>query len=90
VLFDFLLDFEVRTMHSYRSVGSQVDMDDLLTSIAGFHDSMAKEIHLVNRGYVAPDKSMAMGYRFAAQVLINPSGNRSLWNCSSLELLRYR
>ena len=69
-------------MHSYRSVGSQVDMDDLLTSIAGFHDSMAKEIHLVNRGYVAPDKSMAMGHRFDAQVLI-----QSQWEPLALELL---
>jgi hypothetical protein len=69
-------------MHSYRSVRSQVDMDNLLTSIAGFHDSMTKEIHLVNRGYVAPDKSMAMDHRFDAQVLI-----QSQWEPLALELL---
>jgi hypothetical protein len=82
VLLGFLSDCEVGILDSYRSVRSQVDMDHLLTSIAGFHDSMTKEIHLVNRGYVAPDKSMAMSHRFDAQVLI-----QSQWEPLALELL---
>lgn len=69
-------------MRSYRSIRSQHDMDDLVASIVGFHDSMTKEIHLMNRGYVASDKSMMMGHRFDAQVLI-----QSQWEPMGLELL---
>jgi predicted RNA-binding Zn-ribbon protein involved in translation (DUF1610 family) len=69
-------------MRTYHSIVSQQDMDNLLASIAGFHDSMTKEIHLVNRGYVQPDKSMMMGHRFDAQVLI-----QSQWEPFAVELL---
>jgi hypothetical protein len=34
-------------MRSYQAVLSQTDLTSLLPSIAAFHDSMAKEIHLV-------------------------------------------
>jgi hypothetical protein len=57
-------------MHSYQTVDSQQAMDQLVGSIAGFHDSMTKEIHLVNRGYVQPDRSMIMSHQFDAQILI--------------------
>ncbi|MFZ0562062.1 MAG: hypothetical protein WBX02_20530 [Terriglobales bacterium] len=57
-------------------------MDRLLASIVRFHDSMAKEIHLVNRGYVLPDKSMRMNHRYDAQILI-----QSQWEPFGLELL---
>jgi hypothetical protein len=69
-------------MRSYDTIASQEDMDRLLASIAGFHDSMTKEIHLVNRGYVRPDKSMIMTHRFDAQVLI-----QSQWEPFAVELL---
>lgn len=57
-------------------------MNRLLDSIAGFHDSMTKEIHLTNRGYVQADKSMVMSHRFDAQVLV-----QSQWNPFAIELL---
>jgi hypothetical protein len=69
-------------MRSYNSVSTQADMDRLLASIAGFHDSLAKEIHLVNRGYVRPDASMVMGHKYDAQVLI-----QSQWEPFAIELL---
>jgi hypothetical protein len=57
-------------------------MDRLLDSIAGFHDSMTKEIHMVNRGYVTPDHTMMMGLKFDAQVLI-----QSQWDPFGLEMV---
>lgn len=58
-------------MRGYREITSQEEMDTLLASIDGFHDSMTKELHLMNRGYVLPDHSMAMSHRFDAQILIH-------------------
>jgi hypothetical protein len=69
-------------MRSYDEVLTQQDMDRLLDSIRGFHDSMTKEIHLINRGAVLPDHSMIMGHKFDAQVLI-----QSQWEPFALELL---
>ncbi len=69
-------------MRSYQPIVSQEDMDRLLASIARFHDSMTKEIHLVNRGYVLPDKSMSMNHQYDAQILI-----QSQWEPFGLELL---
>jgi hypothetical protein len=69
-------------MHSYHEVLTQDDMDRLLRSIRGFHDSMTKEIHLINRGAVLPNQSMDMLHRFDAQVLI-----QSQWEPFAVELL---
>ena len=69
-------------MHSYQRIGSQDEMDRLLASIAGFHDSMTKEIHLVNRGYVQHDKSMVFPHQYDAQVLI-----QSQWKPFAIEML---
>jgi hypothetical protein len=41
-------------MRSYQAVLSQTDLNSLLLSIAGFHDSMAKEIHLVKTWVFRP------------------------------------
>lgn len=57
-------------------------MDDLIALITGFHDSLAKEIHLINRAWVDRDASMAMTHRFDVQVLI-----QSQWEPYGLELL---
>jgi hypothetical protein len=69
-------------MRSYQKIASQEDMDYLLASIAGFHDSMTKEMRLANRGYVQQDKSMTMTHRFDAQVLI-----QSQWEPFALEIV---
>ena len=57
-------------------------MDDLLASIAGFHDSMAKEIHIMNRGYVDQEHAMSMTHQFDAQILI-----QSQWSPFAIELV---
>jgi len=45
-------------------------MESLLDSVAGFHDAMAKEFHIGNRGHVMSDHSMAMSHCFDLQLLI--------------------
>lgn len=69
-------------MRSYHAITSQDDMNRLLDSIAGFHDSMTKEIHLVNRAFVRRDASMVMEHQYDAQVLI-----QSQWEPFAVELL---
>ena len=69
-------------MREYQEIVDQAGMDELVASIHGFHDSMTKEIHLVNRSYVLPDHSMVMGTRLDARVLI-----QSQWPPYALELL---
>ncbi len=69
-------------MRSYAEVLTQSDMEHLRDSIAGFHDSMTKEIHLINRGAVLPNHNMEMQHKFDAQVLI-----QSQWEPFALELL---
>ena len=69
-------------MRSYDRVSSQAEMDRLLASIAGFHDSMTKEVHLVNRAFVRPGGSMVMDHRYDAQVVI-----QSQWDPFGIELL---
>src|ERR1700734_454654 len=73
------------SMELYKGIESQEDMDGLLASIAGFHDSLTKEIHLVNRNYVRDDKSIVYATSeaaFDAQLLI-----QSQWAPFAIELL---
>jgi hypothetical protein len=72
-------------VESYLAVESQQDLDQLLASTTGFHDSLTKEIHLVNRNYVHDDKSIVYANfeaGFDAQVLI-----QSQWAPFAIELL---
>lgn len=57
-------------------------MDELLNSVNGFHDSMTKEIHIINRGHVNPDHSMIMSHKFDGRLLI-----QSQWEPFAIELL---
>ena len=57
-------------MNGYHEITTQEEMDRLLDSMAGFHDSMTKEVHLINRGSVEPDGGMFMTHRLDAQVLL--------------------
>jgi hypothetical protein len=70
------------TMKSYIEIFSAEDMEKLLSSISGFHDSMTKEIHIMNRGYVNSDHSMDMGHKFDVQCLI-----QSQWEPYAMELI---
>lgn len=69
-------------MRNYKEVTTQEEMDALLETIAGFHDSMTKEFYVINRGFVGPDKAMYMGHQFDGRFLI-----QSQWKPYGLELL---
>ncbi len=69
-------------MNHYSEITTQEEMDALLARVAGFHDSMAKELHLLNRGWVGPDRSMMMNHRFDARLLVH-----SQWEPAAIELL---
>jgi hypothetical protein len=69
-------------MKSYIEVKTQEDMVKLLNSIMGFHDSMAKEFHLMNRGWVDKDCQMMMSHSFDLQLLI-----QSQWEPYAIELI---
>ena len=57
-------------------------MEALLSLISGFHDSMAKEIRVINHGFVMSGHSMDMGHRFDCQLLM-----QSQWEPFAIELL---
>lgn len=69
-------------MRHYVEITTQDEMDALLVRVAGFHDSMVKELYLSNRGWVGPDRSMAMNHRFDARLLVH-----SQWDPAAIELL---
>lgn len=69
-------------MKSYIEVKSNDDMEKLINSIAGFHDSMAKEFHITNRGCVNKDHSMAMSHMFDIQLLV-----QSQWEPYAIEII---
>ena len=56
-------------MQGYEEIQNQKQMDALLDLVHGFHDSMTKEIHLVNRNYVDVEGSMSQGGRLDARNL---------------------
>jgi hypothetical protein len=69
-------------MYNYKEVTTQAEMNVLLESIAGFHDSMAKEFYVINRGFVDHDKRMYSGFQFDGRFLI-----QSQWEPFCIELL---
>lgn len=69
-------------MTEYTEIKTHEEMETLLNSFAGFHDSMTKEIRIINRGFVSADHSMMMSHRFDAQIFI-----QSQMKSFALELL---
>lgn len=69
-------------MEAFTEVLSQADLQALLASIAGFHDSMTKEAHLVNRAFVNPDHGMDMSHMFDLQLVV-----QSQWPPHGIELV---
>lgn len=69
-------------MQLYQEITTQPDVDQLLASINSFHDSMAKEIHVINRGCVLPDHVMAPRHQYDIQLLI-----QSQWPPYAIELV---
>lgn len=68
-------------MKDYSEVTTQKEMDALIYSMGDFHDSMTKEVHMINRGGVLEDHKMLMSHQFDAQVLI-----QSQWQPYAIEL----
>jgi hypothetical protein len=60
-----------KCMKGYIKIQNEADIENLLAKMGGFHDSMTKEVHMVNRGYVEQDGSMIMPDSLDAQVLIH-------------------
>jgi hypothetical protein len=69
-------------MLGYTEIETQSELDSLLDRAAGFHDSMIKELHLVNRAYVSSDHSMFMNHRFDAQLLV-----QTQWTPFAVEII---
>jgi len=69
-------------MKNYSEVTTQSELDALINSFGDFHDSMAKEIHMINRGGVLADHKMLMNHQFDAQIII-----QSQWQPYAIELL---
>lgn len=69
-------------MLGYTEIETQADLDDLLGRAAGFHDSMVKELRVVNRAYVRSDRSMVMNHRFDARLLV-----QTQWPPFALEIV---
>jgi hypothetical protein len=69
-------------MKDYSEVTTQDELDALIDSFGDFHDSMTKEIHMVNRGGVLADHTMLMKHQFDAQIII-----QSQWQPYAIELL---
>jgi hypothetical protein len=60
----------MNNMNKYKEVLTQEDVEEMLKSISYFHDSLAKEFHIINRGYVDIDHKMIMSHQFDMQLLI--------------------
>jgi hypothetical protein len=69
-------------MNGYTEILSQENLNALLSSIRGFHDSIAKEAHLINRAFVSADGGMDMTHAFDLQLLI-----QSQWPPYAMELV---
>ena len=57
-------------MNGYDEVLSHDQIDQFLYRCAGFHDSIIREVRIVNRTHVAPDYSMLPIYRYDASLVI--------------------
>ena len=57
-------------MLGYAESEPQAQLDVLFQCIAGLHDSMVKELYVVNRAHVNDDHSMTLNHRFDARLLV--------------------
>lgn len=57
-------------MKDYKEIINQFQLDEVASLITGFHDSMTKEIHIANRGYIDKEHGMQMSHRFDLSLLI--------------------
>lgn len=69
-------------MKDYKEIISQCQLDEVASLIAGFHDSMTKELHIANRGYIDKEHGMQMSHRFDLSLLI-----QSQWPPYAMEFI---
>ena len=54
----------------YIDITSQTDIDSLLKIANGFHDTLLKEFHLINRAYIDKELKMDMNFEYNARLII--------------------
>jgi hypothetical protein len=59
-----------------------IQIDEVISSTDRFHDSMAKELHFSNRGYIDKEHAMQMSHRFDVSLLI-----QSQWPPYAMEFI---
>lgn len=69
-------------MQGYVEIMSDYEFDAVLGTISHLHDSLTKEIHLVNRGYVDSVAGTVMSFQFDVRVLF-----QSQWPPHALEFV---
>lgn len=69
-------------MRDYREVVDTAGMEAMLQRIAGFHDSMVKELHMVSRAYLTVEQAICMARSRDLRLLIN-----SQWDLPGVEFL---
>ncbi len=69
-------------MENYIEITTAEELEKFLYETVAFHDSMVKELQMINRGYVKKDKSMVTSHRFDTRILI-----QSQWNPIAFELV---
>ncbi len=56
-------------MEEYTEIKSAEELEVFLHQTVTFHDSILKELQMINRGYVMENKSMNMDHRFDVKIL---------------------
>jgi len=69
-------------MSNYIEIATAEELHVFLHETVTFHDSLIKEVQMINRGYVMEDKSMNMGLQFDTRILV-----QSQWEPIAFELL---
>lgn len=69
-------------MEGYTEIATQIELDKFLDHVGYFHDSMIKELQMINRGYVMKNKLMVMAHQFDTRILF-----QSQWDEIAFELL---
>lgn len=66
----------------YIEISTEGELTKFLDETVSFHDSLIKEIQMINRGYVQENQSMVYSHQFDARILV-----QSQWNPIAFELL---
>ena len=69
-------------MENYIEICTAEELEKFIHETVTFHDSMVKEVQMINRGYVMENKSMDMSHQFDARILI-----QSQWDPIAFELV---